>query len=368
MRDIVDRVRIAGALFATLAMAGVAHADLVEDPCACSANKPGFFRRGTLTGDWGGLRDQWKADGVIVQGTYAGEVFAAPGLHDQLVGAGLAVASIDLDFGLLFHDDGASAHVSGLAIHGSGLTAELMDVYGVSGNVADQDVRLFEAWAEQPVGPITVRAGLLSADQEFILAKHSTALLNATFGIISQLSFNVEKPVYPFAAPGVSTRYETKKLTVRAAVFAADEANDHGIPTTLDSSPLAIGEVEFDQLVKLGAWHDSARGDGAYAIVDHGFARRLGAFARVSVSPDQAVESYVDTGLRIGPGPWRKNDFAGVGLAFARTNDPTRGAETVFEATYQAQFGWLTVQPDFQVLTERPRTTAIFATRVTIVL
>jgi carbohydrate-selective porin OprB len=349
-------------------IAGSARADLVEDPCACSANKPGFFRRGTLTGDWGGLRDQWKADGVIVQATYAGEVFAAPGLHDQLVAAGLAVASLDLDFGLLFHDAGATAHVSGLAIHGDGLTAELMDVYGVSGNVAPEDVRLFEAWAEQPFGPVTVRAGLLSADQEFILAKHSTALLDATFGIISQLSFDVEKPVYPFAAPAVSARYETKKLTVRAAVFTQDAEDAHGIPTSLDSTPLAIGEIEWAQLVKLGGWHDGARGDGAYAIIDHGFARRLGAFARVSVSPDQAVTSYVDTGLRIGPGPWRKTDFVGIGLAFARTDDPTRGSQTVFEATYQAQFGWLTVQPDFQVLTERPRTTAIFATRVTIVL
>lgn len=353
---------------ALLALAGTAHAELKEDPCACSANKPGFFRRGVLTGDWDGARDDLKDDGIVPQATYAFEVFAAPGLHDQVVLAGLAVASLDLDLGKLVGDDGASIHVSGLGIHGDGLTAELMDIYGVSGNVAPADVRLFEAWAEQPIGKATVRAGLLSADQEFILARHSTALLNATFGIISQLSTNVEKPVYPFARPGVSARLELPGMTARAAIYDDDASEVHGIPTGLSSSRLAIGEVEARELVKLGAWTASDRGRGIYAIVDHGIARRVGAFARVSYSPGRVVEGYIDAGVRIGPGPLRPNDFAGIGVAYAKTTDATLGSQSLFELTYQAQFGWLTIQPDVQLLLEHPRTTAIVATRVTIVL
>ena len=351
-----------------LAAAGTARADLVEDPCACSANKPGFFRRGTLTGDWDGLRPQLKDDGIIPQATYAFEVFAAPGLHDQIVIAGLGVASVDFDLGRLAGDDNASVHVSGLGIHGDGLTAELMDIYGVSGNVAPTDVRLFEVWGEQPLGRATVRAGMLSADQEFILARHSTALLNATFGIISQLSTNVERPVYPFARPGVSARFEVPGFTALAAVYDDNATEAHGVPTGFSGKPLLITEVEYDELVKAGAWHDGENGDGVYAIVDHGVANRVGAFARVSYSPHRTVAGYADAGIRIGPGPFRRNDFIGAGVAYALTSDTTLGSQSLFELTYQAQFGWLTIQPDFQLLLEHPRTTAIVATRVTIVL
>ena len=47
-------------------------------------------------------------------------------------------------------------HLSAFAIHGHGLSAELDDIYGVSGNVAPRDVRLFEAWIEQALPPIVL--------------------------------------------------------------------------------------------------------------------------------------------------------------------------------------------------------------------
>jgi carbohydrate-selective porin OprB len=352
------------------AAARIAHADVVEDPCACSPVKPGFFRRGTLTGDWNDVRADLKEDGIVPQAVYAGEVFVAPGLQKQTVVAGLLLLSVDLELEKVVHSGLGQLHASMLGIHGDGLSAELMDIYGVSGNVAPQDIRLFEAWVEQPIGKATLRAGLLSADQEFILARHSTALLNATFGIISQLSTNLAgKPVYPFATPGASARLELSGFTARLAIFDGDQHGSHGIPDTIGPQSLVIGELEVGELVRLGAWRHSAsgRGDGYYAIVDHQLERYLAAFARISVSPSQLVSTYIDTGIRIGPGPFREHDFIGAGIAFARTSDMTLGSQPLVEATYQAQFGWLTIQPDFQLLLEHARTAAIFATRVTIV-
>jgi carbohydrate-selective porin OprB len=359
-------IRRSSALAIVVITTGVAHADLKVDPCACSANKPGFFRRGTLTGDWDDLRTRLIDDGIVVQGTYAGEAFAAPGLHDKLVIAGLAVLSLDLDLTKLVDDHAGAVHISGLGIHGNGLTAELMDIYGVSGNVAPSDVRLFEAWIEQPVKQLTLRAGLLSADQEFILARHSTALLNATFGIISQLSYNLQGPVYPVATPGASLRFETDEVTARAAIYDGTQNNVHGMPTGLGPESLVIGEVEYGKLVKVGAWHHSLHGNGYYAIVDHQLERYLGAFVRAGASPSQMVSQYIDAGIRIGPGPFRKPDFIGIGVAFARTR-LALGAQTVLEATYQYQMGWLTIQPDVQLLLEHGQHAGIVATRVTIV-
>ena len=128
-------------------------------------------------------------------------------------------------------------------------------------------------------------------------------------------------------------------------------------------------EITFEKILKVGYWHHSrTNSDGYYAIADNQVSNYVGAFARVSYSPDRLVEGYIDAGIRIGPGPLRDNDFIGAGVAYALTNDPALGSQSLFELTYQAQFGWLTSQPDFQLLLEHPRSTAIFATRVTIVL
>jgi carbohydrate-selective porin OprB len=344
-----------------------AHADIKEDPCACSPVKPGFFRRGNLTGDWDGERDKLKDEGIIPQLVYAGEVFAAPGLPQSLREAGLLALQLDLELDKLAHEGLGQVHISALGIHGHGLSAELDDIYGVSGNVAPRDIRLFEAWIEQPIEKLTIRAGLLSADQEFILAKHSTALLNATFGIISQLSYNLLGPVYPVATPGVSARLELEGFTARAAIYDGDQHNDHGIPNSLGPNSLVIAEVAVGELVQVGMWHHSVRGNGYYAIVDHQLERYLAAFVRYGTSPTEFVSQYIDGGVRIGPGPFREHDFIGLGIAYAKTADTELGEQTVYEATYQAQFGWLTIQPDVQFLLEHTRTAEIFATRVSIV-
>ncbi|MFT3696219.1 MAG: carbohydrate porin [Kofleriaceae bacterium] len=354
-------------ILALVGAVGVAHADVKEDPCACSPVKPGFFRRGNLTGDWGGERDKLKDEGIIPQLVYAGEVFASTGLsHDAHV-AGLLSLQLDLELEKLVHDGLGQLHVSSFAIHGDGLSAELADIYGVSGNVAPQDVRLFEAWIEQPVNKLTIRAGLLSADQEFILAKHSAALLNATFGIISQLSYNLLGPVYPVATPGASARWEDKHVTARAAIYDGSQNQSHGIPNGLGPDALEIAELALYELVQVGVWHHSTRGNGYYAILDHQLERYIGGFVRYGTSPNQFVSQYIDAGLRIGPGPFREHDFIGVGVAYAKTADMSLGEQTVFEATYQAQFGWLTIQPDAQLLLEHTRAAKILATRVTIV-
>ncbi|MBL0215475.1 MAG: carbohydrate porin [Myxococcales bacterium] len=350
---------------AVLVLATAAPARADQDPCACSPNRPGFFRQDALTGLWGGRREAMRDAGFTALLTYAGEVFTSSNLAKQATVAGLGVLALDADLSKLVSDHLGLAHVTGLGIHGDGLSDQLMDIYGVSNNVAPNGVRLFEAWLEQPVKMVTVRAGLLAADQEFILAKHGTALLNATFGIISQLPVNVPGPVYPVATPGVSVRAELPHALVRGAIYDGDQENNHGIPTGLGDDAFMIGEVELEETLKLGGWHHTDHRNGVYAIADRQFDRYVGGFTRVGYSPGQAVELYIDTGLRIGPGPLRERDFASVGLAFARTDV---GAQTAIEATYQLQLGWMTIQPDFQLLLLRERTAAVLATRVVIVL
>lgn len=347
--------------------AGAAHADVPRpDPCACSPNKPGFHRASALTGDWGGERAKLFDAGIRITATYSGEVFASPGLATPLVYAGLGSLAVDVDLAELAADGLGALHVQGFAIHGHGLSEELMDVYGVSNNVAPADVRLFEAWYEQPLGPVSVRAGLLASDQEYVLASRSVVLLDATFGIAGMLSYNVFGPVYPVATPGASITVDGGPVKLRAALYDGDRLNSHGIPTQLGDDAIVIGEAEVAESYKVGAWHHTALGDGYYAIVDTQLAKYLGMFTRLGIAPHQPIDVYADTGLRIGPGPLRPRDFFSMGLGFAGSDV---GVQTVVEATYQYLVrGWLTVQPDAQVLFDRRGSHAIFATRVVIAI
>ncbi|MEO8698528.1 MAG: carbohydrate porin [Kofleriaceae bacterium] len=351
---------------ASLLVVGHAHADAPpSDPCACSPNKPGFHRASALTGDWGGWRSRLFEDGVKLQATYTGEVFAAPALaKDRTAVAGLASLALDVELGTLVGGGLGTLHASAFGIHGSGLSERLRDVYGVSNNVAPEDLRLFEAWIDQPIGPLSLRAGLLSADQQFTLAAHSVVLLNATFGVVGIVSYDVIGPVYPVATPAVAATVEVGSVTVRAAIYDGDRIEDHGIPRALADHTIAFAEVELFGAVKLGGWKHTNLGGGGYAIVDRQLGRYLGAFARLALAPSCPIDVYVDTGIRIGPGPFRPKDFASVGMAFASSDV---GVQTIVEASYQALVtGWLTIQPDAQLLLDRSGTTAIVATRAVI--
>src|SRR4051812_35884269 len=93
--------RSSGAVVLLASLTSIAHADLVEDPCACSAAKPGFFRRDKLTGDWDEHRDNLEKKGVTIQATYSIEGFAAPHLPKTFIEGGLFVASLDIELGKL---------------------------------------------------------------------------------------------------------------------------------------------------------------------------------------------------------------------------------------------------------------------------
>lgn len=338
-----------------------------SDSCASSPNKRGFTREAALTGDWGGVRSGLAERGVTITASYAPELFAAPELErDRAVVAGLGALALDVDLASLLGPMVGTVHIAGFAIHGRGLSTQLMDLYGVSNNVAPADVRLFEAWLDRSFGPLAVRAGLLAADQQFTLARHSAVLINSTFGIPGIASYNVTGPVYPVASPGASATLTLGDLVARAAVYDGDRVNSHGVPTAIGTELLGFGELEYVGTFKLGGWHHSALGDGVYAVVDRQLDRYLGAFARLAASSGP-LDSYGDAGIRIGPGPLRPRDFASLAIAFARTD--AAGSQTIIETTYQyLAAGWLTLQPDAQLLFDRAGTHVIMAVRAVIAL
>jgi porin len=333
-------------------------------PGASSTNKPGFQSPAELTGTWGGVRSDLYDAGVAILPSYAIELFGTPSLDaDRTAFAGLASLELDLDLAKLIDARFGRFYAEGFAIHGDyRLDERLHDVFGISNNVARPDVRLFEAWIDQPIGPLKVRAGLLSADQQFLISNQSSALISPTFGITAMFAVDLVGPVYPVATPGLSVRYPSDALTVRAAVYDGDQINAHGIPTALGDHVLGIAEATVAGTFKLGGWHHTSRGSAVYAVLDHELDENVGAFARAAVASKGPIEIYADAGIRISPGKRRPHDVASIGLAFA---DGAPGAQTLVEGTYQvALTGWLVLQPDVQVIFRREGPASVLGTRL----
>jgi carbohydrate-selective porin OprB len=319
-----------------------------------------------LMGHWR-LRKKWLDGGFRIKPTYQWEVFAAPELDDnRTVTAGLALLEVELDFGKLIGGKLGRFYAEGFGIHGGNLTESIGDVYTVSNNAAAPDVRLYEAYVEQPIGPVSIRAGILSADQMFTLASTSVVLLNSTFGIIGITSYNLTNPTYPAGAPGVSVAAKSGPVKTTVTLYDGDNENSHGIPTEIGGEALGFGEVELVETVKLGAWHHTALGSGYYGVLHRQVEKRVGAFARLAVAPDAVgIDFYADAGMRFG---FRKKDFFSLGLAYADAESDV-GAQTLVEATYQYYVtGFFSIQPDIQLLLDRNGTTTILAMRGTVVL
>jgi carbohydrate-selective porin OprB len=338
----------------------IAAAPARADDLATSPARPDYEASEKLL-MWKGRR-ALEDRGLTVDGTYTSEVFGAPQLADRVTAGGLFTLEIDAELSSLVSSRLGTFHLSAFAIHGTSPTEELMDVHGVSGNSAPRDVRLFEAWLDQPIGPVTLRAGLVAADQQLVIADQSQTLLAATFGITGQFSANLIGPVYPVATPGVTARLETERLDVRAGVYDGTQDNWHGIPRALGPDLLACGEVELDKWLAVGAWHHTERGNAVYAIADRQVTEHVGAFARIGVG-DGPVTTYVDAGLRGQPFDVRPDDLVSLGIAFARTE---AGAQTIVEGNYEMQIHWLTVQPAAQVLFLPGLTVGIAAVRTTV--
>jgi porin len=179
-------------------------------------------------------------------------------------------------------------------IHGGGLSrGALLNFMDVSGIEALPSTRLYEAWFERRWGMhLSLRAGQLAADTEFMTAKYTDVFTNASLGWPVALSLNLPGggPSPPLAALGARLRADlSDNLTVLGAVFNGDSAgpgpddpqlrNRYGLNFRINDPPLFLGEAQFlwnakkgdpglDGKFKLSAWRhyglfNDQRFDGA---------------------------------------------------------------------------------------------------------
>lgn len=361
---------------------------------------PGFWERDALLGEIGGVRTTLEEHGVTFALAFTGEVLSnVSGGLEKDTGADLLLDwVIDADFEKAFGWSGATARLNPMWLAGDGLADDIGDLTLVSNVTGRGGVRLFEAWLQQAfAGTVSVRAGLLAADQEFAIATSGLLYYNSVFGGPVFLTPNVHWPLYPVGALGARLRLEIAEgAYVQGAVYDGDpgteDFNRSGLRARLadHEGVFAIVEAgwtsgeELPTTLKAGWFHhtadftDFATGatvpgpHGGYVVAERRIRRGLDAFIRLGYSEeDRSVVTFgVDAGLNFsGLLPGRPDDVLGLGAIYARIgrsfaasqpDHPLWCNETVFEATYKIVIApWWSLQPDLQYILHTGGSTAI---------
>ena len=169
---------------------------------------------------------------------------------------------------------GTTIHAEAQYPAGTDISSYVGDLEGVDNNAAYNSVRLFELWIEKTFKgkafAVSVKAGLLGADQEFDKIAAADFFINSSFSADLAFGGSMPIPVYPFTALG--TRVESSfcnerglKATFRSGVFDGNSAapdlrafpqdaptepsyNRHGVDFHLNPSAglIFIDEFELD--------------------------------------------------------------------------------------------------------------------------
>jgi porin len=342
------------------------------------------------------LPNPFQKYGVKFAATYIGETLGniSGGVKQGAVYEGRLNLAVDVDLQKLAGLRELTFHANMFQIHGDGLSrSNLRNLMVASGIEALPSTRLYEMWFEQKWGdPLSLRAGQLAADTEFINAKYTDVFINASLGWPALTSINLPSggPSPPLAALGARLRANvTDNLTLVGGIFDGDAAgpgpddpqlrNNNGVNFRINDPPLVIGEVQYiwngkkgdpglDGKFKLGGWrhfgdfsdqHFTSEGIslaspissgmpaalsgnfGLYSVfeqkiyrVGNDDDRGIGIFARVLSIPSDRnlIDRYADGGVEfIGLSDARPKDKFGVGAGYAHVSSRAHALDLDFQ-------------------------------------
>ncbi len=284
-------------------------------------------------------------------------------------GAVLGRASIHLDFdserGGLWN--GARGRFSLLGTFGESPSALAGDLQVTSNVEAPSDLRVFEAWVEQSLGPhASLLAGYHDFNAEFDVASNAADLLNSSFGVGPDIS-QVGPSIFPRSYPGARLRLESSAGGYalagawRGLPFAHEESEGS---RELDGTLLAAeGGWERDRAgeawsakLAIGVWQldastEKARPapravDGAYLLAEGAVltpaGMRVGMFLRVGRARDERfpVDEYLGVGMKLSSfSRSRPNDVISIGIAHARLS-PVKAASMAIASETAVELNW----------------------------
>jgi len=230
---------------------------------ALADDKDGLPEQSVATSLNGGpdkdVRAALAAKGVTYGINYIGEVWSSSGgREDNTTYLGRLEILVDADLEKLWGAKGLTFHVNGYQIHGAGLEKYLgYPLDYMSSIEALPSTRLFELWFEQKFGErVSVRAGQLAVDTEFMTSETAGKFLNSSFGWPAIWSTDLPNGAnaYPLATPGARVKVEmTDNITFLGAIYNGNPAgcldgqrcNRNGTDFRLQDPPFVIEEIQY---------------------------------------------------------------------------------------------------------------------------
>lgn len=380
--------RLAGTLLLIVTGAG-AHADTSQDQ--------------TLTGDWNGARSALAERGIAPYLTYIPGAWA--NVHGGIeTGVGyevLADFGVNLDLARLFDWPGARFHINWHWNEGDLPSQHLIGQFAtdaVAGYEAVNSVRFYEIYFEQrlPGDQGRVKVGQIAMDDDFFVSQYAGSLLNASFALFGSGRDQQLAPFYPVAAPGLYIEVRPSSAwTVRGGVYTVDVGNDvgsnHGFDWGMSQGSTAalevatkrspaglpgtytLGIVATSKTVIDFQTGSTAQGStGLYVMMDQALVAgsdgqpKIGGFLRIGYDPLASralLYYYGNAGFTVSaPFAGRPQDSFSAGISHAAfasdyiaaqraAGESVTDHESIVELAYAAVInGWLTLQPDFQLV------------------
>jgi porin len=305
----------------------------------------------------------------------------------------------EIDGGRAFGVPGLRVFLYGLYNNGHEFDGRYVgSAQGISNIEALPAWHVFEAWAESPLGPGTLRVGLYNLNSEFDVNQTGGVFLNPSHGIGTDIAQTGRNGPSIFPVTSLAVRYAFPVADWQVRLVALDGVPGdpaHPSRTTVKfnsgDGALLVGEVEHalgPGRAAVGVWHYTGKFEDQVALDPQGQALRrsgetgvygivegrawtepgddaqgLSLFLRAGLADDQVnpFRAYVGAGaVYTGALPGRPRDQLGLAVASARTGSPFRTAvalaggqagtsETNVELAYRIEIadGWF-LQPDVQ--------------------
>ena len=245
-----------------------------------------YFMQDYMLGDWGGLRSRLAENGVEFEFFFVGSM---PTNLGGGLRAGSAyqhgfLAALDLDTEKLGWWKGGHFHVSGVSLEGDPFASTYVGDLNKT-NLVDfpADTRLWQAWYQQELfdKKLTLKAGLLSVDRDFIMPELYNSLasinfLNQTF-FFPTMAFNLydipgfpvgqhSLPSTPYASLGALIKWQpTEELYIKAAIYDGNpDDSSSGTRLALRSEEGAL--MYFEAGYRLNQGKDDTGLPGNYKV------------------------------------------------------------------------------------------------------
>jgi porin len=361
-----------------------------------------------VVGDPREIKGTLVARGIRAELDYVAEGFTDRGGTESRDDAweDRAEALVRADLGQLAGLSDTKVQMRTYLVVGEGLSSRALgNRFAVSSIEAPPGIHVFDAWLEKrfPDWGISIRAGRLAADDEFMISRTAANFVNGTFGwpAIAALDLAEGGPAYPSARLGMRVRYSPQQdRALLVGTFEVPDGVDPALrpPGGADGHRLLTlaeeqisgpgGEAAADTTLKLGAWLQTKRfarsgdsnrmaaagsvsGFGLYGLLDRNLwhsadgTENIAAFTRAVIAPqsDNPFRAYIDAGLGVtGLLPSRRSDFLGIAAAYGRAmgslptdrdalNVALEAHEFAVEISYAASLSpWCALQPDVQYL------------------